>query len=133
MITNFEKYNESVRDLMTPRPMDDIMKNLHEFFNDAKVNKENIIQAFDKMKFFDLDNLYVVFDYENYYDNIDDWFFLIGNEETYEVSDGSGGEFICYPNTKIAKYYDGDTDSWYFDGSHIEKLIEHIVENNLSE
>jgi hypothetical protein len=133
MITKFEKYNEGVRHLMTPKSKEEIKKSMYDYFKDDKVIKNlNIIPAFDEMEFFDLDNLYCMIDYEDYYENIDNYFNdIIENEEKYEVEDGDGGTFICYPNLKIAYYQDGVlTDSWYFDGSHIDGITNYIIENN---
>ena len=132
-IMNSGKTYESLRDKMTPKPEDSIRNDMYDYFKENKVTNEEeyVVQTgvFDNK-----DNLYLVFDYEDYYEDINRYFRkIIENQEKFEMTIHSD-KYTCYPKQKLVFYQDTVmTEAWYFDGSLIDDIIDELMKVELHE
>lgn len=134
---SFEKFNESLKDKMTPKPKDSIENSLCDYFNEyllVESGEEFVLETGVFDKDIQKNQLYFIFDYEDYYDIIDNYFRDISEGQNNYQMTIHNDEYTCYPDKKIVLYKDDVmTEGWYFDTSVLDGLIKFMMENQLNE
>lgn len=132
MKTFKEFIGESLKDKMSAKSHDDIKGELKLYFKELKVQSDYI----DKEKAFkdvdlESDNLYLVFDYEDHYELFEKYFDnIIDTDDNIISFEDDDVEFRYYPDKKIMWHFDGVlTECWYFEGIHINDMIDFFIEN----
>lgn len=130
-LRNFKMFgtNEGLRDKMTPKPTEDVRNGLYDYFKENKVMNQN--EYVKEVDVFDnLNDLYLILDYEEYYDIVDRYFkTLTDGEDKFEMTI-YGDRYVCYPKQKLVDYCDNTmTGGWYFGGEKLDSVIEYIINN----
>lgn len=131
MIKNFKQYNESIRDKMTPITDDEIEKVFTNLikddsimrFSDFKNWKSGELEEISELTETPMDKLYYM-DEESYnFEKIHDYMVnilditLSKGEIPVEVKSSHGNRCFCYPERKIAYWFEYDVDdvvAWAF-------------------
>jgi hypothetical protein len=131
VIDKFEKYNESIRDLMTPVPEDELEAAYKRVFVDSSIRLDKyknktpgeFKQLSEKIGE-PLDKLYFISEEEtSEFETVHNLFTSILNkltDEEYGVvfktkKDGFYGDWYCYPDIPLAYWFDDDdVHAWIF-------------------
>jgi hypothetical protein len=137
MITKFEKYNESIRDKMTPVSDEELNDIYYDIIQNTGTPlskySEKINPEFKKISDLfgvDKDYLYAITDGHSGMDELDEYFYSIIKDEdkkikikVKETETEYGGTWYCYPDVKIAHWVSSGFDepeAWIFSKIYFE-------------
>jgi len=139
MITKFNKYNESIRDKMTPKSEEDVKKAYINIINKLDDNpltgfpieytKElsKIAKLFDESLF----TLELISGYDDDYNLLNEFFeSLVEDQKKINIrikqtETIDGGDWKCYPNVKLAHWSPddfGEVGAWIYCKDFINKI-----------